>query len=319
MDRLTLYIDKENVKSFVQSKDKDLFDDCTRLIRKNIDIHYNFPKEDIAKDSYLQLWFRYVNGQGVGNNFEYSLCSEDIFPERPFSLKDFGPEGNEDPFAIYLLDEKQSCNKIKNHNCILIGAVGQEITTIKQLLDINEEEEEFAIEVFKKGWEKYCPKLPLTDIVLCDNYYFSNYGVYKRNNNNLIRVLSSRAKKFPINVVIITRNSEISMDINIKDELDNIKDLVVEASGNEDSSVTIIGTRNAIHDRDLITNYYRIYSTAGFQRQQHVKNDIRFEIKSHTRGKNYNTSWKLIDNTYKNAIKKSPLCIGDKRSNFIDF
>ncbi len=31
---MDLYIDKENLKSFIHSKDKDLFDDCMRMLKR---------------------------------------------------------------------------------------------------------------------------------------------------------------------------------------------------------------------------------------------------------------------------------------------
>ena len=316
MDRIRLYIDKENIKSIVQSKDKDLFDDCARLIRKNIDIHYNFSKEEVVKDPYMQLWFRCVMGQGVGNQYEYSDSEDDVLPIRPISYKDFAPDGEEDPFGIYLLDDKEACVEISEHNCVLIGEVGKELNVLQRLLKIDESDEVFARNI---QWEQYCPKLPLTDIVLCDNYYFKDPEVYKNNNNELLRVLSSVPKNFPINVVIITRFSDVSPNIKLEEELENIKDIVQDASDNRDSAVTIIGIRDEIHDRVLITNYYRINSTAGFQKQRRVKNDIRFEIRSHTRGRNYYTSWELIESTYQKALKKAAFCMGDRISNYIKF
>ena len=316
MDRIRLYIDKENIKSIVQSRDKDLFDDCARLIRKNIDIHYNFSKNEVVKDPYMQLWFRCVMGQGVDNQYDYSESEDDILPIRPISYEDFAPDGEEDPFGIYLLEDKEACLEIKKHNCVLIGEVGKELNVLQELLRINESDEVFAKNV---RWEDYCPKLPLTDILLCDNYYFKNPDIYSYNNNELIRVLSSVPNKFPVNLVIITRISDISPNIKIKDELENIKEIVCDASDNKDSSVTIIGINDDMHDRDLLTNYYRIHSTGGFQKQHRVKSDLRFEIKSHVKGRNYHNSWELIKSTYQKALRHAVFCLGDKVSNYIDF
>ena len=300
----------------MQSKDKDMLDDCISLIKKNIDIHYNFPKKEMMNDPYIQLWFVKVAGHGVGNEFEYSDSDDDILPKRPLSSADFGPDGEEDPFGIYLLEDKEACVEIAKHNCVLIGEVGKELNVLKQLLDIDDGDEVFAKNI---KWRQFCPKLPLTDIVICDNYYFKDFDVYRYNNNELIKVLSSVAKDFPINVVIITRNSDISNRINIYDELENIREFVQEESNNRNSSVTIIGTKNGQHDRELITNYYRISSSAGFQMQRYVKSDIRFHIRSHTRGRNYHNSWELIKETYQKALKQSVFCIGDKVSNLIYF
>ncbi|MEE1260013.1 MAG: hypothetical protein U0K66_07490 [Paludibacteraceae bacterium] len=317
MDKIKLYIDKENIKSFVHSRrnKENSFIDCTNIISKNIDIHYNFSKEEIKQDPDIELWFRHMYGQGVDNNHKFSDSEDEISPIRPISFTDF-TDGNEDPFGIYLLDDKDACLDVKIHNCVLIGEVGKELEVLQKLLDINDLGEFFVKDI---TWENFCPQLPLTDIVLVDNYYFKTPKVYKKNENTLLRVLASIPKKSPVYVVIIARASDISCDLKLDDELENIRYLVQEASDCKDSSVTIAGIEDEIHDRVLITNYYRINSSSGFMKQKRVKNDLRLDIRSHAKKNDYNNSWELINNSYQKAIKNAKFCIGDKISNYIDF
>ena len=52
---MVLYIDKENLISLVQSKNKGEFVEYAALIRKNLDVQYNFSKDEIPKDEYLSF------------------------------------------------------------------------------------------------------------------------------------------------------------------------------------------------------------------------------------------------------------------------
>ena len=44
---MVLYIDKENLISLVRSEDKAAFAEYAALVRKNLDVQYNFSKEEI--------------------------------------------------------------------------------------------------------------------------------------------------------------------------------------------------------------------------------------------------------------------------------
>ena len=48
---MDLYIDKENLRSFLNSRDKDEFDDCLRMLRRQLHIVYNMDKADVKNDS----------------------------------------------------------------------------------------------------------------------------------------------------------------------------------------------------------------------------------------------------------------------------
>ena len=62
---MVLYIDKENLISLVRSEDKAAFAEYAALVKKNLDIQYNFPKEEIRGNEYLTFWFSQF-GSGVG-------------------------------------------------------------------------------------------------------------------------------------------------------------------------------------------------------------------------------------------------------------
>ena len=53
---MDLYIDKENLRSFLNSRDKDEFDDCLRMLRRQLHIVYNMDKADVKNDAELLPW-----------------------------------------------------------------------------------------------------------------------------------------------------------------------------------------------------------------------------------------------------------------------
>lgn len=260
-----LYIDKANVESMVKAKDPDMFYECTRMICRGIDVHYNFQKQEMMSNPYLQIWFRKTKGQGVQNRTEFTDKRNTVLPDRPVHIVDFG-NGKEDVDAIYLLDDKKACDDIEKHNCILIGDVGKEYSIFEKMQCI-ESDHEIALSRIG-SWSNYistcCPNFPLTDIVLVDNYYFVDRRRYEANDNDLIRKLVSSVLNYPVNLVILSDNNNLGHRIYLEDEVDVIRDILIDETGNDNCNVTIVMANRNIHDRELITNYFRIKSGAGF-------------------------------------------------------
>lgn len=53
---MDIYIDKANLISFVQNKDNPLFWDCNKLLKKQLNVFFNFPKEDLKEVPLLMQW-----------------------------------------------------------------------------------------------------------------------------------------------------------------------------------------------------------------------------------------------------------------------
>ena len=308
---MTLYIDKENISSFIRSKNNANFEDCEKLIRNNMNIHYNFSKDEIIKDDMLMLWFRSY-GEGVVGK-QYFCPQNEITPNRPLKSNFHKSCNKEQLSSVYLLNDERVCNLIAEKSCILIGKVGEEISIIKQLLmDSNE--------TVTKGiiWEEYCPLLPLTDIIICDNHYFKNKTVYDKNSHAFLKELISTPKSSSVNVVIIIKDDQVSDEINLEAEIGNIRTLVKEITKSTKSSVTVLTTFKT-HDRNAITNYYRIKNGSCFHIiDNQIKDDVTTEIKIHAIKANYNMSLNLL--RVFQTIALSPVkCFGDKKSNYLKF
>lgn len=309
---MKLYIDKENVVSFVSLRKDQNFEGCKNLVKENMNVHYNFSRDEIKGNELLEYWFRIINEGGVGG--DHIFCPPAIItPERPLKTNFHSQMSIQDSSSIYLLNEDDKCELISAKSCVLIGKVGEEITTISKLIIENSETISKEIQ-----WENYCPKLPLTDIIISDNHYFKNKTAYDFNDHNLLRTLVSIPYQSPVNVIIISKEGEIDSTLDLTEEQKNIKRIVLDSTKNSKSTVTILTTYKT-HDRSLITNYYRIKNGSSFLlKNNSLKSDVTAEVKSHAIKNNLKLSNELI--TVYQSIASSPVrCIGDRKSNFLNF
>lgn len=323
-----LYIDKENVESMVKAKDPDMLYECTRLIRRGIDVYYNFPKRDMMSSPLLQVWFNRTKGTGVNNRTKYSETSDTRKPRRPLNSSDFGPDGEANVEAIFLLKDENDCQRVESHNCVFIGNVGKEYAILQKFINIEDPHQEQANKI--KSWNNYlsmwCPKFPLTDIVLADPYYFMRKNTYRVNDNNIIRSLASPVNDFPVSLVILTDSRYIDVNINLRDEVDNIRDILINSTNNQNCKVTIVVESNKIHDRNIITNYIQIKSGSGFQLKDNgTKDDVSVQILSRASLGNEQAIDNLLNSYQIDCVDKATrgysgfYCIGDLISNFLDF
>jgi hypothetical protein len=316
---MRLYIDKENILAFMSNRNSnnDLFEESIRLIKKGINVYYNFPKRDIRENQVLFAWFGKMNGAGV--EFESTFCEEDneVWPIRPLASNFYNRYNAEDRSSIYLLNiEENTRNVIRNKHSILIGYPGDEMELFDSLLKMNDREQ-LMCQI--ESWSNYCPKIPLTDVIICDNHYFKNINVYRRNDNELVRALAAIPKD-TINLVFITKEGEVDREICLDDECRKIKELVARESGLSRGrcSVTIL-TTNRTHSRHIITNYYRIKPTSCVHLKDNgLRSDVDIDIKPHTNHSAIRTSRDLIKEFQK--IADNPVRVfGDKKSNYIKF
>lgn len=309
-----LYIDKENLISLVSSEDKAGFVEYSNLIRKNLDIQYNFSKEEIRGDEFLTFWFSQL-GSGVGGVQEF--CPPmNIVPKRPMKsnfIKDLDASGRS---ALFFLNDIDKCTAVESKCCVMVSKIGDELSKLKAVFQPDEQGEILTYRI--ADWGDFLPKLPLSDIIICDNHYFKDKEVYEANENEIIRFLSSIPHESPVNVVIIVKDSEVDTKIELAEEQSRIKDLVKRASGSTKFNVTIL-TTNKTHDRALITNYYRVKQGSSFHiKDIYVRHDVSAEIKTHAIRKNHEFTISLL-NEYQDIASQPVKCIGDKICNYLTF
>ena len=310
---MRLYIDKENLISLVESRKHECFEDCARVIRKELDVQYNFSKQDIRSNDFLISWFSQF-GQGIkGKQSFVPENSANVVPPRPLKSNFYNRDSSA-LTAIYVLNDAHICDVVQQKSCVLVGKVGDEIKILSSLLI--EDKETLSSQI--DSWKNYCPTLPLTDVIICDNFYFKNLETYSSNDNELIKALASIPHQSPVNVVIFTKIGEVDSSINLDNEQKKISGVVKEVTGSKKSSVTIVLSYST-HDRCIITNYYRIKHGSCFHlKDNNLKPDVITEIKSHVNRNNEKITQDLIG-TFQKIIDKLPDCIGDKKSNFLCF
>lgn len=315
---MRLYIDKENLESLVQGR-KDhssLYDEFARSVKKGLGVHYNFPKEEFLKNQYLQAWFTTVKGDGVKSTSEF-CPPKSVFPVRPIKsnfLNTCGPDEYRSLF--FLCMDKNIATVIQNKQCVLIGNVGEEYDIIDKLVALEDKE------VLTKSigtWNMYCPKLPLTDIVLCDDHYFKDKEVYDKNKNEILTSLSQTPNS-QINVVIVTKEGEIDPAFDLEQEYKNIKEQISSTSGLSKGkcNVTVITSYKA-HDRHLITNYFRIIHGSSFHL---IDNGLKGNVITNIAPCIKQNANEVTDGllAFFQSVVSSPVrCFGDKASNFLNF
>ena len=313
-----LYIDKENVESLVKGRKANLglYTDIANYIKKGMMVQYNFSKEELLKNQYLQVWFRTISGDGVKSKPEF-CPPKNVFPSTPVKLNFLSNQDSDAYRSIYLLCMDNNISKlIQDKQCVLIGNVGEEYDVIKKLSSLDDKE---ILTNSIGSWNEYCPELPLTDIILCDEHYFKDRYVYEKNQNEILTSLCQTTKS-QINVVIITKEGEIDTAIDIKEECKNIKDQISLISGISKGKckVTVLTTRKT-HSRHLITNYFRIVHTSCFHLIGNgLKDDVNTDIASCTSVSANSVTDGLI--TLFQSIADSPVkSFGDKFSNFLTF
>lgn len=317
---MRLYIDKENVVSLVQGRNEHLtlYDEFVRSIKKGLGVYYNFSfsKEEFLKNPYLQAWFSTVKGDGVKTTSDF-CPPNDVFPARPIKTNFLNACGPDAYRSLYFLCmEDHIVKTIQEKQCILICNVGEEYEIIEKLVALEDKE---ILTKSILSWDSYCPKLPLTDIVLCDDHYFKNKEVYDKNTNEILTSLTQTPKN-QINIVIITKEGEIDPAFDLELECKNIKEQIAKNSGLSKGkcNVTVVTTFKA-HSRHLITNYYRIIQTSCFHLVDNgLKGDVNTDIAPCLKQNANEVTDDLL--AFFQSIVSSPVrCFGDKLSNFLNF
>ncbi|MDN3594650.1 hypothetical protein [Zunongwangia endophytica] len=326
---MDLYIDKENTLSFIDSREDELYIDCEKLLKKQLDVKFNFPKEDLQADPKLMKWFQKNFTQGVSKSMIYFDTG---FPEKPLKPESTNTFNIDQLSSVYLLDDKDVPIFKVNGN-IMIGGVGEEINTLQNLF-FNQRDYLFD-KTWKIGsnsfqkWSDLEPfSLPLTDILIVDPYVLCSQADC---HNNLLPFLKSLVKctKAKIDIVIYT-NKEKCIDYNIIAPV--LKTTVKNITGtNPNLTIVTYTDRRGVpsrgeHDRTILMNYKRIKSGDTFN---YFKSDGSIQTKgrelqylSLARRENHELAKELINDLQGNVdfFKRNHTNInGDKKSNFLNF
>lgn len=324
---MDIYIDKANLVSFVQSREHNLYEDCSKLLKKQLNIYFNFPKDDLRGNTALITWITTLS-QGVGENNTINFNSS--FPNRPLKSNSTNTFTKEQLSSVYLLEDDDIL-KLKNVGTVLIGSVGEEIEVLNKLFFLQNDY------LFEKKWRINAPNfncwnnlrgysLPLTDIIIADQFILKNKDTDTDTLDcNLIQYLDvlSDITNTKVNVVVITNPRNMDYDFEqLKNKI--ITQLTVQTG--KRPYVTLIRTSRE-HDRTILTNYKRVYSGDTFNFWNNAGNKItngrEISYSSLAKIENYEMGRGLLNDIQEtiNFLKgNNPAFIeGDKKSNYLDF
>ena len=324
---MDIYIDKSNLISFVKSKSHQLFDDCNKLLKKQLNVYFNFPKNDLKESPLLLNWITTLS-QGMGEHNEMKFDYNE--PQRPLKSNSSNAFCANKLSSVYLLEDDET-EKFKKAGCVLVGKVGEEIEVFNKLF-LNQNDYDFERkwringDDFKTWSDLKEYSLPLTDILIIDPYILSNKDTDKDTIDlNLINYLNVLCLESftKANVIIVTDPSRSSYTF------DEIKKKITSKLSNQlgkRPSFTLIFTKRE-HDRGILTNYERIYSGDTFSfwnnKGQKITKGREISYSSLAKKENHELAINLIEDIQKTIDflnEKNPNFIqGDKVSNFLNF
>ncbi len=319
---MILYIDKKNLESFFEKRQEDemVFWECLSFMKHELYLNFNFKKEEL--DGFDADTSRFVSRYLIGGDsqdneggYDFCECSDNVLVNKR-KYKEVHNLRKKDLMASYLLKDESLCNSLKQINKLIVGHIGEELAVLKCLKEIGKGMSDKITDI--KSWDKHCPNTPVTDIIICDNYYFKDKSEYDAGGNDLLLQIIKSSKTQKVNVVILALADKIDAKIQIKEEAETIKQRILKNNFCKEAYVTIISTRKA-HARRILTNYYRFDCDSGFNLEEYgTKEDNLFRVVSNAKKEDYGMSVKLIS-TYQDFIGSPVACEGEKKSNFLNF
>ena len=125
-----LYIDKKNLESIASNSDHPIFHECMTAMRQDLDVCFNFLKEEIMQNESLLAWFKLFTS-GIAANRQQKFL-ETPFPERPVKSNAYIHFNIDQLSSAYLIDDDKLEN-LSGMGALLIGKPGEEFEVFSQL------------------------------------------------------------------------------------------------------------------------------------------------------------------------------------------
>jgi len=253
---MNLYIDKLNLISLIDSRDNELYTDVLKLLKKQLDIFFNFSKEELRTDEKLMRWFMsFSDGVGAENTTSFG----GVFPDRPLKSNSHNDFDAKQTSSIYLMDDEKG-HVFKDSGSVLIGGIGEEIEIIKRVFLRHSDykfEKKFRIggDEFGKWTDLNSFSLPMSEIIIVDPYILSSNNIIDTNFIKFIKVLAIESN-VKINLILVTHPDRMDLDYS---ELKSKVNSALKSVTGKKTNITLIRTKRE-HDRSILTNYCRIYS-----------------------------------------------------------
>lgn len=332
---MLVFIDKENAISLVQSKKlgNEIYDICMRMLKHHGDLMFQFPKEELKTSPDLMEWIRILADNCKGE----IKWGQPLLPPRPLRsnlYKQFAR--HEYLSSVYLVNDEKA-DAIHNKGILQLCPLGKEIEILSNLVLTEDGQLNHTLEPSKmKGWhdlDKY--QSPLTDIILIDQYIFSNPEVVEFNLRSLLKQLCSVAHDAKINIVIFTLPDSYIKETKVKytPDFDKIRSEIKKDIDNLKTNVTVnvtfvLSHDLEEHDRTLFTNmkFYDSGDSYNYfnSRNQVITTGRYLHIHSMASRNDYNIGMRFVQDMQKlldkiQKLHNPDLIKGDKESNYINF
>lgn len=317
---MTAYFDIENLKSFINQPKNDLFNDSLKLIKKQLDLTFNFEKEEFKKSDELMNFLKILS-DGVGDKI--IKYNKDKFPVRNIKSNSHKDFSNEELLSAYFIDDT-TIDKLKNKHELLIASVGEEMELFKMLFLHNNDykfEKKFRIGTEFTSWNDfnqfYCPYI---DLIIVDNFILGDRSLIETNLKGIIKNTLKDGIRKKINIVIFLKPDTGS--ITFAELSSEIKHLV-EEKYTDSPNVTIV-QHHTEHDRTILKNFVRVYSGDSFNYflSSGTKTTKGKEVHfvSIADSENYKLYLRMLSDLQNTInISESKNIIGDKESRFLNF
>jgi hypothetical protein len=318
---MVAYFDLENLISFLNQPKDELFDDCMRVIKKQLDLTFNFKKEELINFEEGLIFLKKLT-EGVENEKKIKFI-EEKFPARSLKSNTHNHFNTEQLLSVYFINDS-NLNSLMNREELLIADVGDEIKMFKTLLLNNNDykfDKKLRIGSEFSSWkilQEY--KSPFIDLIIVDNFILSDKSLFETNLKGIIEnTLVSESRK-KINILIFLKSNQ--NNIPFEELKTKIKSIVVNKC-KEVPNITLI-KHYSEHDRTILLNFIRIYSGDSFNyflsNGQTTTKGKEIHFVSIVEKENYKLYIEMLKDLQKiiNNSKQDSI-IGDKKSRLLKF
>lgn len=339
---MEVYIDKENLRSFIHARKdpqySDCYDDCYRMLKRQLHINYNFAKtKELIEDEDLRSYFM-MSMQGNGESEADTYVTE-MFPTRPVKANTANEFDKKQRSAVYLIDDEKA-KLVIDKGALLIGESGKEMATLNRLFCGRDYEFHKLYNIQNRnsftGWEQLKQdqlNLPLSDIILMDRYLGTDVDLAPYNIFKLLDVLVDGVHD-KVNVVLLcskeyyNKNDRRAYSPDWDKFRRDIKDRLKRKTGFGCNVTLVFYTQdNNPHDRTILTNYMLFRSGDSFcyynSKGEMISKGNSLDVDSLAKKSNFDYAMSFIEMVQNLCDKIHGLnpdnIFGDKKSNYINF
>ncbi len=269
---MQVFVDKVNLLNLFKADTHPLQRDAERVLKKSVDIYFNFTKEEAFQDDLLALTLASF-ATGAEDAPTRTFKSADAADKPAFELKTNLHTTWKNKQTAFLVDAPSEKIKLcQEQGGVFVFGPGNEFELFKHLFLLYEQFDthrglEIGSDQFR-SWDDlkaYVP--PFTDVILIDNYISAHKELLTPNLLHLLDCLHYN-KKIETNLVVFTDKSQCSISPNeLRDQIQQSVKKVTSRKIN----VTIVLWRQqkgvnsyAEHDRTVVTPYTRWKSGDSF-------------------------------------------------------